>query len=362
VLDVSVELVAVVVALVHVIGNAAARVAAENALRKAASLAQDAINRRKAHAQQVGDPLRATIEANRLDETSSTLASDVETMVAEPVDWAAVDAEVSEPAFERFVNDALAQSAETAITSKRLLLGKMIAARLQVKTDSPQERSLRRALAILPDLTEEQLKLLAAIALVTNLPIDDIHATTPFGSRDEAEQWLRESVYSVAQRLKNTSYWTREDFESLASIGCIRIPESPSSPEFMAGGRTTSVDHWLSLHGVSPYDGLEGEWGSKESHEKYRSRFPTITLLNALVAGGKLNKEKRQMQWAWPLDTVILTPIGESIALSVLGQMTGQQFEKRLFWIRYPKSSAGAAIEDYTERDANDNTIPAASE
>ncbi len=329
-------IVAAFVGLAHILGDAAVRVAAESALRKAASLIQEAIRRRKAHAESMGDPLRASIEAERVDETTTTLTSDIEMLVAEPVDWSAIDAEASEPAFERFVEDALAQSAEATIQSKRLLLGKMIAARLSTKTDSPQERSLRRALVILPDVTEEQLKLLAAAVLVQNLPISKAHEQSPFKSRDEAEAWLHQSVFAVARRLKNTSFWTAADFEALDSLGCIRIPQPASPSETFGGSRSTSVDHWLTLHGVSPYDGLEGEWGTADSHEKFRNRFPTISLLNTLIAGGRSFKSKNQMLWAWPIDTIVLTPVGESIGLSVLGQLAGVDLEKRLFWVRNP--------------------------
>ena len=316
------EIAIFLIALTRYAGDAAARVAMEEGLRKVGGVFSRARNARAERAAATGDAQRIAVEDERLDETMSVLKADFEQLAPENLDWSALGTEASEPAFERFVEDAFAQSAETSIPSKRLLLGKMIAARLLVKTDSLEERSLRRAMDMLRDLTEEQLKLLGAALLVQNLPIGDEHATTPFASRDEAETWLRDNVFSAASRLKNTSYWERDDFEALASLGCIRIPTPDSSPEYLVGGRTTSVDQWLALHGVSPYDGIEGELGSKESQELFRKRFPTICVLNDLI-GGKLTRAKSRMLWAWPLDTIILTPIGEAIGISVLGQLAG---------------------------------------
>jgi hypothetical protein len=75
----------------------------------------------------------------------------------------------------------------------------------------------------------------------------------------------------------------------------------------------------MQIQGVSPYDGIEGEWGTEESHEAFRRRFPTIFTLRALGRrpNGSITHQGRR------LDGVIMTPLGSTIAELVLDQLLG---------------------------------------
>jgi hypothetical protein len=66
-------------------------------------------------------------------------------------------------------------------------------------------------------------------------------------------------------------------------------------------GHHDDVEHWLYVHGIRPYDGLEGEWGSKESHVLYQARFPTTIMLKCLAGNGRSSNDALQnviARWA----------------------------------------------------------------
>lgn len=159
--------------------------------------------------------------------------------------------ETKEPGFVHLVDETLDASARLTLESKRLLAGKLIARRLEAKTDSAEEILLRRARSAMNDLTEEQLRLLAATTLIQNIPLDDDGPKVQrFATRDDAEAYLRKNYFGLARRLKNTAFWTADDFETLVSIGAIRIPASDSG--LRVRSKANAIESWLLRNGVSP--------------------------------------------------------------------------------------------------------------
>jgi hypothetical protein len=217
-------------------------------------------------------------------------------------------------------------AAASRAPSKRLMLGRLIARRLQVRTETAEELALRRALRVARDLTESQLLLLAAAILVQRLPATDV---PQFDSRDAAEAWLRAYCGPALQGLVPRVPWDSDDFEVLASDGAILVDAQPTF-EGNFGRHRDDVEHWLYVHGVSPYDGLEGEWGTRESHALFRARFPTIVALKRLASNGRTSEAEGQDLIARRVDDAVPTPLGARLGIMVLQQLrmpAGEQGE-----------------------------------
>jgi hypothetical protein len=173
--------------LANVAGDKVIGLFVEKTLGKIGSAVTRGFDRHKAEAEESGDPERLDMEVERLSETVASFQASI-THDAPNWDWNLASEEASEPAFTQFVDEAMDAAAASRVASKRLMLGRLIARRLQVRTESVEELALRRALRVARDLTESQLLLLAGALLVQRLPTDGV---PHFGSRDAAEFWLR---------------------------------------------------------------------------------------------------------------------------------------------------------------------------
>ncbi len=277
------------------------------------------------------DPNRAETEAERMaqviDSFNSTLGDRLPS-----IDWRQCEEEASDPAFAQFVEDATTIGADTTVESKRLLLGRLIADRLQVRNDSSDERLLRRSLTAVRDLSQDQLRLVAAITLTSSVPIDDPFLT--FASRDEAEAYLKRRFFAVARRLKNV-YWTSDDFDDLYSLGVAR-PSAQSNARDTERG-ADSIDTWLHQHGVTPLDGIEGDLGSDDSRAAYRRRFPTITIFHQLVLGERRGKSMDRPR----LDDAALLPVGSKLGIAILEQLLGGRIERKFVFMFDPNANRG---------------------
>lgn len=253
-------------------------------------------------------------EMDRVKETVASFEAVMGAIQRDPnTDWARIRREAEEPATAKFVRKAIDVSANTTRESKRLLAGALIAKRLQTATDSDEEILLRRALYAIEDLTENQLQILAAASMVQD-PRTSWQPTSENPSRDEAERALL-PLFSTARRFLDILDFGEDQFGTLASVGAIRLHNDTGA--IIAYESADPFDAWIQLKGVSPYDGIEGDWGSNESHKRYRQRFPTISTIRALAAkpnGSEIHQGRR-------VDGVILTPLGWTIAELVLDQL-----------------------------------------
>lgn len=301
--------------ITNVVGDKIVGFVVEKTLGKIGSLVTGVFDRHKAEAEKGGDPERLEIEVERLLETVASLQASI-AHNAPNWNWDLASEEASEPAFAQFVDEAMDAAAASRVPSKRLMLGLLIARRLQVRTETVEELALRRALHVARDLTESQILLLAAALLVQRLPTDGVEH---FGSRDAAEAWLREYCGSALEQLIARVPWDSDDFDVLASDGAILMDPKPRSEDEF-GAQLDYVAHWLHVHGVSPYDGLDGEWGTKESHALYGARFPTIVNLNRLARNGT-SDEPAQAFVSRHIADVPLTPLGVQLAYVVFDQL-----------------------------------------
>lgn len=98
------------------------------------------------------------------------------------------------------------------------------------------------------------------------------------------------------------------------SIGAIRLKDDTNA--LLLSDDVNPFDQWVQRNCGDVHEVLEGEWGSNESHEAYRKRFPTLTLLDALASG-----RGRGERFGRRLDSAILTPLGAMIGGLVFDQL-----------------------------------------
>jgi hypothetical protein len=302
--------------LANAVGDKIVGFVVEKTLGKVVAVVSNLFGKHKAVAESSGDPKRLEAEVERISEAVSALEAAV-VVGARDWDWRLADEEASEPAFAQFVDEAMDAAAASRTPSKRLMLGRLIARRLQVRTESTEELALRRALRVADDLTESQLLLLAAAVLVQRLPAPDV---PQFGSRDAAEAWLRAYCGPALDALVPRVPWDSDDFEVLASDGAILMDAQPTF-QGQFGTHRDGVEQWLHMHGVSPYDGLEGEWGTRESHALFRARFPTIVALKRLASNGRGGDAEDHDLIARRIDDAVPTPLGAQLGIMVFQQL-----------------------------------------
>ncbi len=302
--------------LANVVGDKIVEFFVDKTVGKVGALVSGLFEKHKSQAAATGDPQRLETEVARLSETVAALHAAVEQGAQAGWDWNVVHEEASEPAFAQFVEEAMDAAASSPAPSKRLMLGWLIARRLQMRTESAEELALRRALRVVRDLTESQLLLLAAAVLVQWLPSEGV---PQFDSRDAAEMWLRSYCHSALQPLVERVPWESADFDVLASDGAILIDARPTF-EGNFGSHRDDVEQWLYVHGVSPYDGLEGEWGTSESHALFHARFPTIVGLKRLARNGRSDDMSNDLV-ARRVDDAALTPLGGQLGSMVFDQL-----------------------------------------
>ncbi len=308
--------------------DAAIRTVAEAGLRKVSSDVKAWWDARRSRAARSGSEERARLEECRYSETVDSLKSQLQDD-ASTIDWRFVSAEAEEPAVEAFIDDALSSAVETISEAKRLMLGRLIAKRLQTKSGTREELTLRRALEVIDKLTEEQLRLLAAICLVQSPPLENARPGV-YASLDELEAAIKPGLFSTARSLKNAGGWIDDDFQTLISIGAI---SSLGNPPGVMNEHAGAIEQWSYQLGISPYDGLEGALGSRESQEAYSRRFPTIVVLKALAAGRKPGRPGEE-RFAQRLDEISLTPVGWLIGTIVLEQLLGSRLQRMALYSR----------------------------
>jgi hypothetical protein len=263
-----------------------------------------------------GDDLEELrIEVGRLRETLETFEEELRQRPG-PSE-SEVNAEAQEPAFKSFSDRVFTIAANTTLESKRRLAGALMAQRLRVKTDTTEEILLRRALYTMEDLAENQLLVLAAAYLVLYGPALDADRQT-FESRDALEAYLRPRYFALVRNLYDTLHFNEHEYGVLSSVGAVRLTDDGGA--FLGRDSASPLEMWMLQHGVHQYDGLEGEWGTEESKNAFRARFPTIILLTRLGEGLSCNTADNRHR---RLDDVILTPLGVTIGELVLQQLRG---------------------------------------
>jgi hypothetical protein len=298
------------------LGDEAAKIVFRSTLGKVGAMLSNAWKSRQAKAEASGDPdtVRLVLERSQrvLDAAGGEILSEID---AGKFDAATTSREASEPATRVFVDRALEAAVTSTSEAKQLLLGRLIAQRLQTTTDTIDDIALRRAVEVVGSITEHQLLLLAANVLVRYR----LYALRKVDSRDAAELALRERFAAVANRLYAAGAWSVGDFESLSSLGVIRIAEGPGERVQHLRG-PDAIDDWISRNEIGQFDGIEGEVGTQDSHARFAARFPTTMTLKA-VAANHIDSVAQAIVHGWRTDAVHLSPVGLRLGEIVLDQL-----------------------------------------
>lgn len=309
-----------------ILRDAAIRAIAEAALKTVYGDAKAWWDRRRGRLRQSGNEERLAIEESRFDETIASLTAELQA-TAESINWERVASESREPAVESFIDGALSSAVESTSEAKRLMLGRLIAKRLETKSGTREEMTLRQALETIDKLTEEQLRLLAAINLVHAPPLDG--GMRQFSSLDELEAEIRPSLFNAARQLKNSGGWIDEDFQTLVSVGAVVSLGTGNDLGLALQEHAGSIEQWLNQLGIPPYSGIEGDIGTPGSRTAYANRFPTVTILEKLAAGR--TAAKHDSSFVQRLDEITLTPLGWLVGGMVLEQLLGCRLDRMVF-------------------------------
>jgi len=297
-------------------GDEAAKIVVRSTMDKVGTLLSNLWKSRQAEAESTGDAETMRLEHERSQRVLDAAVGEFSSAIGVGTfDAETADREASEPATRAFVRRALESAVNSTSEAKQMLLGRLIAQRLQTKTDTVDDIALRRAVEVVGSITEHELLLLAANVLVRFR----LYGLPKINSRDAAEHVLSECFASVATRLVAVGPWSVDDFESLSSLGVIRIAEGPGERVQNVRG-PDAVDDWINGSDVPQFDGIEGEIGSNDSHARFAARFPTMMTLKA-VAANHIGDIKTAVMHGWRADSVHLSPVGVRLGDIVLDQL-----------------------------------------
>lgn len=151
-------------------------------------------------------------QQDRLRTTLEALISELELQGV----TARVEVESKEPAASKFIAAAIEDAIDSPSEGKRALLGRMIAHRLSVATESYYELVLRRSRVIAAGLNDSQLMLLGATMLTSATP----EPPERFGTAREAATFF-DAHYGEALTRFAFATWTRSDVQNLIAAGAI---------------------------------------------------------------------------------------------------------------------------------------------
>ncbi len=144
-------------------------------------------------------------------------------------------AELQEPATQEFVVDSLAAMMESPSEEKRELLGRFIAKRLYMATESSEELSLRQAEATAQRMNRRHLYALATLYLVHYTPV-------PTGlSRQEIHAWMDKRLLPVVKVVAETDP-SPEELSYLTSLGVVHYDASDTSEAIIATSRPPAIE------------------------------------------------------------------------------------------------------------------------
>jgi len=301
--------------ILQIVADDAVKAAVSLALNRGFGVISAVWLRRRAKAEATGDAERVEREVVRLEDAAAGMtAAFQDSMRSGKFDTDVARDEASEPGFEQFVEKAVDAAAASTSEAKRLLLGSMIARRLQVRTDSLEEVALRRAVDVVEYLNESQLLLLAALCLKNMLGQIPEFIERPSVSRYDLEDWLVRNWGSALLKLSVTS-WTSYDLEVLAEFGLVRLPAPGPGALLLEEPRSgMPVQQWLAQNRVDALDfGPDIDPMNPEHSPLIGERFPTIRALANLIEGDEGLRES--------LEYAIVSPAGWNIGELVLDRL-----------------------------------------
>jgi len=266
----------------------------------------------------IGDRLDSELQITKLDrmgETVEELAAEVGRLRTSGAwDEGRAAHEAGDPSFQNFVDRAAIVATGARVESRRRLVGRLIARRLQIEDSEVDDIQLGNALTILEAVSQGQLLALAAIRLLQDLGTPD----RPLPDLAAGEAWLSERHGSVVQEIMNGGGWNDTGLESLGNVGAI-IQRLHRSGNYLGGEHADAVMQWQARHDISPFETLNENAGSPEWQAEMSGRFPTTSALSALARGKAFNVDKQRVNYR--LDEQALTPVGELLASEVLANL-----------------------------------------
>jgi hypothetical protein len=146
--------------------------------------------------------------------------------------------ELQEPAAQEFVVDSLAAIMESPSKDKRDLLGRFIAKRLYVTTESPEELTLRQAEAMAKRMNREHLFALATLYLVHDTPL-------PHGLKmREANVWMDERLMPIVAEIAESEP-SLEELRYLTSLGVVHYNARDTSDNLRVSNPTSAIEQTL---------------------------------------------------------------------------------------------------------------------
>lgn len=179
------------------------------------------------------DPREIEIRLNRVESAMNSMAEELEAM-REAEKGKPIEEESVEPRARRFIEEAFAASMESPSEDKRDLLGRLVARRLYVKSESTEELTMREALTVAEKLNDEYLRVLATLSLIHGPPTP-VHQVT----RGELYRWWDARLLPVliALDVREPNYG---ELEHLVFVGAATLSERVE--EELYSGLTSEAD------------------------------------------------------------------------------------------------------------------------
>ena len=253
--------------------------------------------------------VRETLEELRQEVATRFRASSWESRIAER--------EAQEPSTESFIERAMNLSIDARVESKRRLIGRLIACRLQINDSDEAENVASTALEIVGACSERQLLAIAAIRLTKNLGKPE----RAFANLDDAEAWLDAEHGERMWAILNGPGWDDRRLEGLGRVGAITM-NLHRSGTFLGGQHADDVDQWLALQNLSQLEQLRDDAGSEAWSADMRARFPVTSGLRSLSRGTAFASKDRFVSYR--LDELHLTQAGNLLGDEILETLSRQ--------------------------------------
>jgi hypothetical protein len=208
-------------------------------------------------------------------------------------------------ATERFIGDAIEGALETPFRAKRLLLGRLIAERLTVETESTDDQHLRESLRIVRESNQAQLFALGALFLVQHPP------DSPLMDAHKLASWWDTELLPLLELFVDGG-WTTEDLAYLGRLGAVMDDGTATSANLRVSGRPgPMINNVLQRHGM-PY---------ADTHH-YPGKEPSaFAIYTARLHAGSAKTTKRPAL-AFALYPYHLTVPGQRAALAILDSLS----------------------------------------
>jgi hypothetical protein len=245
--------------------------------------------------------------------------------------YAHLPEENDEPAAALFTADAFEAGVSSPNDGKRKLIGRMIARRYSVRTETNYEVLLRDALRIATTATEPQLSLLAALMVSSYTPVPSGISSVP-----ESAKFVNVTFADTIAAL-GESKWTRSDVERMTVAGAIEEVNAtdtrsanvsmfvPPRNRFAlrrtdATAESQQLEDRLTEAFAARRSRIEAAWSREPIGDLWFR--PAGAVLAALVLEQHINQRIRFPEWeeADDIDGALIAPMSSAILIEQSAQ------------------------------------------